>query len=82
MFQLDTLGRWLIFFGLGMTALGVLLLLSGKVPFLNRLGNLPGDIRYTTADGRFSCFVPIVSSILLSIVLTIVLNIVVRLLNR
>ena len=82
MFQIDTFGRWLIFIGLGIAALGLLLLLLGKVPFVNRLGSLPGDIRYQSADGRVSCLVPIVSSILISIVLTIVLNVIVRLLNR
>jgi hypothetical protein len=65
MFQLDSLGRWLIVIGVGIAALGVLFLLLGKVPFLDRFGNLPGDIRYQSEDGRFSCFVPIVSMILL-----------------
>ena len=46
------------------------------------LGSLPGDIRYTSADGSFGCFVPIVSSIVLSIILTIALNVIVRLINR
>jgi len=82
MFQLDTFGRWLIVIGAGVAVLGLLLFLLGKVPFLNRLGNLPGDIRYESPDGRFSCFVPIVSSILFSVLLTIVLNIIMRLLNR
>lgn len=82
MFQLELVGRWLVFIGLGIAALGLFLFLAGKIPFLSRLGNLPGDIRFQSADGRVSCFVPIVSSILLSIILTIVLNAVVRLLNR
>jgi hypothetical protein len=82
MFSLETLGRWLLVVGLGLAALGGLLWLLGKVPFLNRLGNLPGDIRYESEDGRFSCFVPIVSSILISLLLTLILNIIVRLLNR
>jgi hypothetical protein len=82
MFRLDTFGKWLIVAGLGIAALGVLLFLLGKVPFLKQLGNLPGDIHYQSADGRFSCFVPVVSMLLISAVLTIVLNVVVRLLNR
>jgi hypothetical protein len=44
------------------------------------LSSLPGDIRIET-DG-FSCFVPIVSMILLSVLLTILLNIILRLLSR
>ncbi len=82
MFQLDSLAKWLIVLGLGVAALGALLLLIGRVPGLDRLGSLPGDIRYQSADGRFSCFVPIVSMILISVILTIVLNVVLRLLNR
>jgi hypothetical protein len=78
----EPLARWLIIIGLGIAALGALLFLLGKVPFLNRLGHLPGDIRYQSPDGRLTCFVPIVSSLLLSIILTIVLNVVVRLLKR
>jgi hypothetical protein len=82
MFQMDGLGRWLIGIGLGIAALGGLVFLLGKVPFLNQWGNLPGDIRYQSPGGRVTCFVPIVSSILLSLILTVVLNIVVRLLKH
>jgi Protein of unknown function (DUF2905) len=82
MAQFDGLGRWLIAVGLGIAGLGVLVVLLGKVPFLSQLGNLPGDVRFQTPDGRLSCWVPIVSSIVLSIVLTVLLNLVVRLLNR
>lgn len=82
MFQIDSLGRWLLVIGLGVAALGLLFILFGKLPVLNRIGSLPGDIRYQSPDGRFSCFVPIVSSILISVILTVVLNVVIRLLNR
>ncbi len=82
MFQLDSVGKWLMAVGLGIVALGGLLFLLGKIPGLDRLGNLPGDIRWQSADGRVSCFVPIVSMIVISVILTIVLNIVVRWLNR
>lgn len=82
MFSFDSLGRWLIVIGLGIVALGVLLFLLGKLPFMQWLGKLPGDIRYRSPDGSLSCFVPIVSSILLSILLTIILNVVLRLINR
>jgi hypothetical protein len=82
MFQLDSMGRWLIAIGLGVAALGLLLFLLGKIPFLSRLGSLPGDIRFQSPDGRLTCLVPIVSSIVLSILLTILLNIIIRLLRR
>jgi len=80
--QLESIGRLLIFAGIGLAVIGGLLLLAARVPFLQQFGSLPGDIRYATPDGRFSCFVPIVSMLLLSVILTIVLNVVVRLLNR
>lgn len=82
MFELNSLGRWLLVAGIALAALGGLLLLAGRIPGLSRLGSLPGDIRWQSADGRLSCFVPIVSSILISIVLTVVLNVVIRLINR
>lgn len=82
MLQLDSLGKWLIAIGVGIAALGGLLFLLGKVPGLDRFGTLPGDIRWQSADGRVSCFVPIVSMLLLSVILTVVLNVIVRLLNR
>ncbi|MGQ9502007.1 MAG: DUF2905 family protein [Anaerolineae bacterium] len=82
MFSLEGLGRWLILLGVSIAMLGVLFWLLSRVPFFNQLGSLPGDIHFRSADGRFSCWIPIVSSILLSIILTILLNIVVRLFNR
>lgn len=82
MLQLDSLAKWLIVFGLGIAAFGVLLFLLGRIPLLDQLGRLPGDIRWQSADGRITCVVPIVSSILLSLILTVVLNLIVRLLNR
>jgi hypothetical protein len=71
--------------GKGIFALGILLVvLGGMVWLLGRtglpLGRLPGDIRIE--GEKLSCYVPIVTMIVLSIVLTIVLNLVVRLLNR
>jgi len=82
MLQIDSLGRLLLIFGVSIAVIGLLFIVAGRIPGLNRLGNLPGDIRYTNASGTFGCFVPIVSSIILSIVLTIVLNLVIRLLNK
>jgi hypothetical protein len=82
MLQLDSLAKWLVVVGLGVAALGALLFLLGRIPGLDRLGSLPGDIRWQSADGRISCAVPIVSSILLSVILTIVLNVILRLLRR
>lgn len=78
--DLAGLGRLLLLVGLGMALLGGLLLLLSRVPFLNNLGRLPGDIRI---EGQgFSCFLPLVSMLLISVLLTIALNIIARLINR
>ncbi|MGQ9585650.1 MAG: DUF2905 domain-containing protein [Anaerolineae bacterium] len=74
--ELGSLGRLLIWAGLGLCLLGGVLLLMGKVPFL---GRLPGDIRIEREG--FSCYFPIVTMLILSLVLTLVLNVVARLLG-
>jgi hypothetical protein len=63
---LPGLGKILIFLGLGIVALGLLLTLVGRVPFL---GKLPGD--FVFRKGNFSFYFPLATSILLSIVLTL-----------
>jgi hypothetical protein len=80
--QLDTIGRWIFLGGLGIAALGGLIWLASKVPGLNRIGSLPGDIHYTSPDGSFGCYVPIVSMIVISLILTVVVNVVIRLLKK
>jgi hypothetical protein len=79
---LDSLGRWLIVIGLTIVSLGVLLFLLGKLPFLNRLGRLPGDIIYEDPARGISCAVPIVSSILISLLLTLIVNVIAWLLRK
>jgi hypothetical protein len=76
----QAVGRLLLIVGIALALLGGLIMLLGRLPFFASLGSLPGDIRI---QGRgFSCFVPIVSMILLSVVLTIVLNLIIRFINR
>lgn len=76
---MDDLGKTLIVFGGAIVVAGGLILLAGRIPGLG-LGRLPGDI-VIQRDG-FSCFFPLVTSILLSLVLTVVLSLLARLLNR
>ena len=61
-----------------------LFVIGGLIYLLSRLGinlfQLPGDIRFQS--GNVTCFVPLVSTILLSILLTLILNIVIRYLNK
>ena len=75
--DLNSLGKWMLVVGLVIAALGGVLWLLGKIPFL---GNLPGDIRIQNEN--FGCFVPVGTMILLSVILTVLLNIVSRLLNK
>ncbi len=71
------LGKWLAITGLGLALLGGVMWLLGHIPFF---GNLPGDIHLQTQN--FSCFIPIVSMIILSLLATIILNIVIRIVNK
>lgn len=76
MTDLAGLGRVLLVVGLILAGVGVLLAVAGRVPGLDRLSRLPGDI--VVQRGPVSVFVPIASSIVLSIVLTILLNLILR----
>ncbi|HLE03375.1 MAG TPA: DUF2905 domain-containing protein [Anaerolineales bacterium] len=76
--DLPSIGRWLIIGGLGLAAVGGLIVLASRAGI--QLGRLPGDIRIQT--GGVTCLVPIATTIVLSIVLTIVLNIILRLLSK
>jgi hypothetical protein len=69
-------GRFLLIAGVVIAAIGGLLLISPRIPGLDRLGRLPGDIM--VERGPVTIFVPIVSSIVISILLTIVLNLILR----
>lgn len=65
----DAFGKTLLIAGLAIAAIGTLMIIGPKFPWL---GNLPGDIHLRGKNWRFSF--PIVTSIVLSILLTIVLN--------
>jgi len=69
-------GRFLLFAGLLIAAVGLIILVGPRIPGLDRLGRLPGDI--VVDRGPVTVFVPIVSSIVISVLLTIVLNLILR----
>jgi hypothetical protein len=60
------MGKLLVYVGLGLAALGVLVMLG--VPF----GRLPGDIMVRRGSFRF--YFPLATSIVLSIILTVILS--------
>ena len=73
MFEPGGLGRSLIIIGLVLIAIGGIILLAGKIPWL---GKLPGDI--FVKRERFTFYFPLVTSILISIVLSLILWIIRR----
>jgi hypothetical protein len=78
--DIEKIGQVVLLIGLGIMALGGVLLLLSRIPGVNQLFNLPGDIRIQM--GGLSCFVPLVSMIIISVVLTVIANILLRIFNR
>lgn len=70
--DLQSMGKWLLLLGSALAVVGLLFWLGGRLG----LGTLPGDIKVQRQG--FSCFVPIVSSIVISLLLTIILNLLLR----
>jgi hypothetical protein len=64
---LQYIGRLFIILGAVIIAVGGLLLLSGKIPWL---GRLPGDI--IIRKKTFTFYFPLMTSILLSLILTLI----------
>lgn len=68
-----TLGKILIGIGLGIVALGILLVVVDRIPGLSStfswLGKLPGDI--SIKRDNFSFYFPIATSIVLSVLLSL-----------
>ncbi|MCD6308654.1 MAG: DUF2905 domain-containing protein [Candidatus Latescibacteria bacterium] len=67
--RFDT-GRMLIIAGIILAAAGLLVMFSGRLPFI---GRLPGDI--TIRGKGWSFHFPIVTGLIISLILTLVLNI-------
>ncbi|HET8646512.1 MAG TPA: DUF2905 domain-containing protein [Vicinamibacteria bacterium] len=61
-------GRMLLVLGLVIAAVGAVMMLSGRVPWL---GRLPGDLSWR--KGNVTVHVPVMTSILVSILLTVLL---------
>jgi hypothetical protein len=66
--RMPDLGKVLIVFGVVLVAVGLLLQVSGKIPWL---GRLPGDIRIEREN--FSFYFPVTTTIVISVVLSLVL---------
>ena len=68
MFELNPLGKILIFFGVILILIGGVILLAGRIPWI---GRLPGDIFIQRKN--FSFYFPIATSIIISIILTLII---------
>ncbi|MFQ5896368.1 MAG: DUF2905 domain-containing protein [Nitrospinota bacterium] len=66
---MEALGRLLVMVGVGITVLGALIWLGGRVPWL---GRLPGDI--VIQRGGWTFYFPLATMVLLSVLLTLLLN--------
>jgi hypothetical protein len=73
---MDNLGKVLIVTGIVILVAGIVITVAGRVPFLNSLGRLPGDI--TFRRGSATIYVPIVTCLLLSVLLTLILKLIQR----
>lgn len=62
------IGKVLLVLGLVTAAVGALMLLGGRLPFL---GRLPGDLSWR--KGNVTVYVPLMTSVLVSLLLTLVL---------
>ena len=71
---MSELGKWLVFAGLGIAALGLLLMLLGRTNL--PLGRLPGDLVYRGKNT--TVYFPLATSVLLSIVLSLILYVIAR----
>jgi hypothetical protein len=65
---MSELGKMLIIFGIIIAAVGVILLVAPKIPWL---GKLPGDFVYR--GKRVTFYFPLATCILLSIILSLIL---------
>jgi hypothetical protein len=65
--ELGSIGKTLILFGIILIALGALLTVTNKVPFI---GRLPGDIYVQKKN--FTFYFPLVTSVLISVILSFV----------
>ena len=75
---MEPLARGLMIFGIVLFVIGGLVYLAARTGL--PIGRLPGDIHIQS--GNVSCFIPIVTSILLSLVLTVLLNVIIRFFNK
>ena len=65
---MSDIGKLLVLFGLVIAAVGALLVLAGRIPWV---GRLPGDIYIQR--GNWTFYFPLATSLVLSVTLTLIL---------
>ena len=67
---LGTIGRYLIFLGAAIIAVGIIFVILGRFPGL-KIGRLPGDIYIERGNWKF--YFPLMTSIIVSLLLSLLL---------
>jgi len=62
------MGKFLVIAGTVILALGLVFLLSDKLP----IGRLPGDLKF--GGERFRIYIPVATCVLLSVIITLIVN--------
>jgi hypothetical protein len=62
MSDFSLIGKWIVLMGLALVAIGSLLWVSGKIPFV---GRLPGDLRFERQNFKF--YFPLTTCLLSSV---------------
>ena len=75
---MENFGKWFIYIGLALIAVGLLIWLGSKWGI--SFGKLPGDIH--VQKEKFSLYFPIVTSIIASIILTLLINLIFWLMRK
>lgn len=70
--DLSSLGRAILVVGLGLAAVGLVLVVAGALG----LGRLPGDLSF--GKGNVRLYLPVATCLLLSAIATVVLNLIFR----
>lgn len=77
---MEAVGRLLVLMGAMLALVGVVLLLSNRLPFLGALGRLPGDLSFRV--GPVSVFFPLATMLLVSVLLSVLLTVIAQLFRR
>ncbi|RHX87912.1 DUF2905 domain-containing protein [Leptospira stimsonii] len=76
---MESFGKPFLLLGAFFLILGIFFLYGNKIPFLNELGKLPGDIRIEKENFKF--YFPLTTSILISVLISVVLFLIQKLRN-